>query len=131
MAPQRGPLTFGQLPLVLRGTRGGTAVSTIAHDLGVDGSSVTAVLDRHPRLERMHTRVARRRHLRLGEKLLLLHYVDQNKPRGELCTFFGIHSRKFYRVLQDKDRSRALDTNRVPVTVQRKLFATSPGWKQW
>lgn len=74
----------------------------------------------------MRIGTAKRRRLPYGDKLLLLHYVYQ-KPCGELCTLFGIFSRTFSRILCDRDRSSALDKNRIALTVKRKLFATYPG----
>lgn len=119
-------LTFGQQLLVLRSSNDGNAPSNIATDLGVDTCQVESVLQRRPRLERAHTRVAKRRHLPLADKLLVLHFSELNWKRGEICSYFDVHSRTVTRILRDKEKLLALDANRVPLTVQRKTYATYP-----
>ena len=76
MRPQSGLLTLSQQLRVVHVHREGQSLAELASANSVTVSVIQNVMNRRHRLERVHNKPAKRRHLPLGDKLRLLHLSD-------------------------------------------------------
>ena len=92
----------------------------------MDESVIECVLTQSPRLQKGTIKQSRRRHLQLGDKLRILHLLYNGFGPTELCAEFEISHSTTYRPKASREKSIAMDKNRVNVTLQRYLYTKHP-----
>ena len=117
MQPQQAALTLGQKLEIITAHKNGTSFPDLSSDHSVNESIIECVLIRSPRLKKGTIKEYRVRHLQLGDKMRVLHLLDNGVGPTELCAEFGIFHSTIYRLKANRKKLIAMDKNRVNFTV--------------
>ena len=126
MQPQLDSLRLGQKLEIITAHNNGRSLADLSSDQSVDESVIECILTQSSRLKKGTIKQSRRRHYQLGDKLRILHLLENRVGPTKLCAEFEISHSTIYRLEANREKLVAMDKNRVSVTVQRYLYANHP-----